>query len=163
MQILFIFKNGILMTKSVAKRRLNTLKELLAKSHASTQEDLVEELSKRNFEVTQSTISRDLRKLGAIKTLDQNSQTVYRLPEEVANNALFSSLSRGIMQSIQHNGALIVIHTAPGSASLVARQLDEKKPNGILGTLAGDDTVFVAPASIKKIDETVESIIAEFS
>jgi transcriptional regulator of arginine metabolism len=58
---------------------------------------------------------------------------------------------------------LIVINTTPGSASLVARQLDQTRPEGILGTIAGDDTIFVAPVSSRKIEQTVEAISALFS
>jgi transcriptional regulator of arginine metabolism len=56
-----------------------------------------------------------------------------------------------------------VINTTPGSASLVARQLDQTKPEGILGTIAGDDTIFVAPLSARKIEQTISAINALFT
>ena len=146
---------------SDSKTRLGALRELLSRGDASTQEELAEALHKRRFEVTQSTISRDLRKISAIKAIDSSGRTVYRLPEESSAEATASRYStglRGLMLDIQHNGAMIVIHTTPGSASLLARYLDQTKPNGILGTIAGDDTIFVAPASIKKIPETITAI-----
>ena len=64
--------------------RLQALRKLLVKEEASTQDELREELEKLDYEVNQSTISRDLRKLGAIKMLDTSGRTVYRLAEEMA-------------------------------------------------------------------------------
>ena len=147
---------------SASKTRLSALKDLLGEGDASTQEELADELYKRRFDVTQSTISRDLRKIGAIKAIDQSGRTVYRLPTDAssaeAQAANYSTGLRGLILDIQNNGAMIVIHTTPGSASLLARHLDQTKPAGILGTIAGDDTIFVAPATMKKIDETILAI-----
>ncbi len=147
---------------SASKTRLSALKELLGEGDASTQEELADELYKRRFDVTQSTISRDLRKIGAIKAIDQSGRTVYRLPTDAISAEIqaanYSTGLRGLLLDIQHNGAMIVIHTTPGSASLLARHLDQTKPAGILGTIAGDDTIFVAPATMKKIDETILAI-----
>ncbi len=147
---------------SVSKTRLSALKDLLSEGDASTQEELAIELYKRRFDVTQSTISRDLRKIGAVKAIDQSGRTVYRLPTEgnspESTAASYSTGLRGLMLDIQHNGAMIVIHTTPGSASLVARFLDQTKPAGILGTIAGDDTIFVAPASMKLAQDTIQAI-----
>ena len=147
---------------SISKTRLSALKDLLSEGDASTQEELAVELFKRRFDVTQSTISRDLRKIGAIKAIDQSGRTVYRLPTQEnsgeSSTASYSSGLRGHILDIQHNGALIVIHTTTGSASLVARFLDQTKPAGILGTIAGDDTIFVAPASTKRVAETIAAI-----
>jgi transcriptional regulator of arginine metabolism len=147
-----------------ARERLNTLRKLLAAGDLSTQEELAEELSGQKFRVTQSTISRDLRKLGAVKAQDPAGRTVYRLPDDVSMPAMINGNSfAGLLVNIQHNGSLIVINTTPGSASLVARQLDQTKPEGILGTIAGDDTIFVAPVSPRKIEQTIEAISALFS
>ncbi len=146
------------------RERLNTLRRLLAAGTLSTQEELVEELSEQKYRVTQSTISRDLRKLGAVKAQDPAGRTVYRLPDDIAMPAMISGNSfAGLLVNIQHNGSLIVINTTPGSASLVARQLDQTKPEGILGTIAGDDTIFVAPVSPRKIEQTIEAISSLFS
>ena len=150
--------------KSDSRERLNTLRKLLSNGDLSTQEELAVELSEQKFKVTQSTISRDLRKLGAVKAQDPAGRTVYRLPDDLSSPAMISGNSfAGLLVNIQHNGSLIVINTTPGSASLVARQLDQTRPEGILGTIAGDDTIFVAPVSSRKIEQTVEAISALFS
>jgi transcriptional regulator of arginine metabolism len=153
-------------SKTVADpaQRLNVLRRLLSEGEISTQEELVQELRSQKFVVTQSTISRDLRRLGAIKARDASRRIVYRLPEEFesAPAPMPTNGFKGLLTAVEDNGSLIVIHTTPGSASLVARQLDQMKSEGILGTIAGDDTIFVAPVSTRKIQELVERINAEF-
>ena len=143
------------------KSRLEALRELLNQGKLSTQDELREELEAQEFSVTQSTISRDLRRLGAVRAVDSNGQTVYRLSDEVAAPVPTTAL-RELVVEIATNEMMIVIHTTPGSASLIARHLDHYKPGGILGTLAGDDTIFVAPASVKNIRATIKAIEESF-
>jgi transcriptional regulator of arginine metabolism len=147
------------MALSESQQRLNLLRKLLLEGKTSTQDELVEELRRHKFLITQSTISRDLRRVGAIKTLDASGNTVYRLsgdaPTTIRNSA--NSL-KNLLIDIKHNGSLIVIHSAVGSANLIARHLDQVKPEGILGTIAGDDTIFVAPTSTSKINEIIKKI-----
>jgi transcriptional regulator of arginine metabolism len=124
----------------------------------STQDELREELVALAFTVTQSTVSRDLRHIGAVKTIDAKGQTVYRLPEEMISLRLPPTNLKDMVLDIQNNGAMIVLMTAPDCASLVARHLDLSKPFGMLGTIAGDDTIFVAPANLKNIPATIKAI-----
>jgi transcriptional regulator of arginine metabolism len=143
-----------------SRERIEALRDLLREGGLSTQEDLREKLEKSRFNVTQSTVSRDLRKIGAIKAFDAEGRTVYQLPEEFEPSiAPVGAGSLGeLVREIQSNGMMIVIHTTPGSASLVARHLDHFRPGGILGTLAGDDTIFVAPASMRSLRPTLKAI-----
>lgn len=143
------------------KNRLEILKKLLNQGIQRTQSDLQERLEKQGFKVNQSTISRDLRKLGAIRTTNSNGQSVYRLPDVKTVDVKTTALGDLILD-IKSNGSLIVIHTMPGSASLIARHLDQIRPGGILGTLAGDDTVFIAPASSRDSKATMKEIEACF-
>jgi transcriptional regulator of arginine metabolism len=139
--------------------RLQALRRLLVKEDASTQDELREELEKLDFEVNQSTISRDLRKLGAIKMIDTSGRTVYRLAEEMASVRAPTGGMGTLITDIEHNGFVIVVHTSPGSASLVARQIDQlRSDGGVLGTIAGDDTVFVCPRNVKEINTVVRRI-----
>lgn len=142
--------------------RLSALRKLLEDGELSTQEDLGEALRGQGFVVTQSTISRDLTRVSAVKTRDSSGRIVYRLSDDLAASLPLTDL-KGLMTSIEHNGNLIVIRTSPGSASLLARQLDQNRPEGILGTIAGDDTIFVAPASPQSILKTIQAIIEEFN
>ena len=145
------------MSPSIAER-LNHMRRLLGEGKNSTQEELRDSLEKAGFDVNQSTISRDLRKIGAIKAIDPKGRTIYKFSETVADKHLVAQSVWDLIKSIDHNGALIVISTTPGSASLVARHLDIVKPAGILGTIAGDDTIFVAPIKSKDIKQTIRTI-----
>lgn len=144
-------------------QRLNALRRLLEEGEASTQEDLVRELKSQKFAVTQSTISRDLSRLNAVKTRDSSGRIVYRLPDDIVALPPPVTDMKGLLVDIHHNESLIVIRTTPGSASLLARLLDTSRPEGILGTIAGDDTIFVAPSSERKISQTIAKIREEFS
>lgn len=144
------------MSSSDTRSRLQALRRLLEKEKASTQEELREELEKLDFEVNQSTVSRDLRRLGAIKMTD-GGRTTYRLSPTPPSSPFVETLADLVIQ-IRHNGAMIVMQTAPGSASLVARHIDQLRWPEILGTLAGDDTIFIAPASMKGIPALIRRI-----
>lgn len=149
------------MNSGDAKSRLDALRKLLGQGSLSTQEALREKLEKIGYRVTQSTISRDLRKLGTIKALDSTGQTVYRLSDGGLPPSKVASLA-DLVLDIRTNGVLLVIQTTIGSASLVARHLDQIRPGGILGTLAGDDTIFVALASGKESRSVIKEIEASF-
>lgn len=150
--------------KSDTQKRHELLRQLLREGVASTQEEICEALSQKKFDVTQSTVSRDLRRIGAIKTTNENNEIVYRMPEG-AREFLprMSHDLNGLVVDIQSNENIIVLHTTPGSASLVATHLDSLRQNmGILGTIAGDDAIFVVPASIKKIPSIIKKIKEKF-
>jgi transcriptional regulator of arginine metabolism len=145
-----------------SKQRQDLLRKLLAEGQLSTQEELADALRQHDFDITQSTISRDLRKIGVIKTVNEAGDTVYTLASNRAlRGPLPVSASLGhLLVDIRHNGAMIVMHTTVGSASLVAAHMDHQKIPGILGTIAGDDTIFVAPTSVLEIDATLKRIVA---
>jgi transcriptional regulator of arginine metabolism len=149
---------------NVGKTRLEALRKLLSQGKLTTQDELREELEARKFAVTQSTISRDLRRVGAVKAIDTNGRTVYRLSTDASpvRVPVATGSLRDLVKTIETNGSMIVIHTVSGSASLIAVHLDRVRPDYILGTLAGDDTIFIAPRSLKKIKETMTSIEKSF-
>ncbi len=136
---------------------LEALRKKLEAGNAGTQEELREALEKDGYDVVQSTVSRLLRKLSAVRAVEANGRIVYRLSESSQTPLITTSLSNLVLD-IASNGAMIVIHTPPGSASLVARHLDRVKPKGVLGTLAGDDTIFVAPTSVAQIKTTLKEL-----
>lgn len=138
--------------------RLNYIRKLLGEGKKSTQEELRDALEKAGHEVNQSTISRDLRKVGAVKVIDHHGVTTYKLSEnEVEKNVMGQSFI-ALIRNITHNGSMIVLSTTPGSASLIARHLDIIRPDGILGTIAGDDTIFIAPQKCGEIKKTISAI-----
>ncbi|OGT42804.1 MAG: arginine repressor [Gammaproteobacteria bacterium RIFCSPHIGHO2_12_FULL_37_34] len=132
------------------------IQNLLQKKMVRTQDEIREVLHKQGFDINQAMISRILHKLGAIK-MNEGEQIVYRLPTELIAITPKDQLKQLVL-NIAHNEALIVIQTSPGSAQLVARLLDQKNVSGILGTLAGDDTIFIAPDKIRHIDTLYQSI-----
>lgn len=145
-----------------AAQRLQTLKKLLQTGAASTQDELVSELKRQKFHVTQSTISRDLSRLNAVKARE-GGRIVYRLPEDAPAIATAAALPNhsNLVLDIRQNESLVIVITTPGSAPLVARLLDQSRFTDILGTLAGDDAIFVAPKSIRYVGRLAEKIRAE--
>lgn len=149
------------MAPSVSER-LNALKKLLESGKNSTQEEIRDMLEAKGHDVNQSTISRDLRKIGAIKGTDSKGRTVYRLSETSQETTFVAQSLSDLITNYSHNDSMIVIHTTPGSASLVARHLDMNRPGSILGTIAGDDTIFVAPSKDLTIKQTIAAIKDSF-
>jgi len=144
--------------------RLAVLRQLIREGEASTQEELSESLRKKRFDVTQSTVSRDLRRIGAIKATNAEGEIVYHLPEDHRPmHASFNLDLTGLVLEVEYNESLVVVHTTPGAASLLAARMDGlREPLGILGTVSGDDTIFVAPQSTKKLAALVKKIKEEF-
>lgn len=137
---------------------LAALSEILRKGSASTQQEICEALAAQGFSINQSKISRLLHKLAAIKFKDPQGQTGYRLPKELAPPPTQTPLTQLILK-IAANEHLVIIQTSPGSASLIARMLDyQNSESEILATLAGDDTIFVAPKSVKRIQHTLNEV-----
>jgi len=137
---------------------LEAIKQLIHTGTVATQEDLVSQLGDLGYEVNQSKISRSLRKLMVMKVKNDQGQTVYALPKEPIPPSTQSPLSQLVLD-ITANESLIVVRTSPGSASLLARLLDyHQEKSQILGTLAGDDTIFIAPKSIKNIAQALQEV-----
>ena len=143
-----------------SSQRLVALRRLLVKGKLSTQEELRRQLTEQSFQVTQSTVSRDLRRLGAIRAVSPEGQVAYKLPAETAPLTSGNGHLSDMIVDVRHNGAMIVISTSPGSASLVARHIDLTCVDIVLGTVAGDDAVFVAPTSVRNIADICEQLIS---
>lgn len=147
--------------RSVATSRLGLLEDLrilLAEGKVTTQEDICDTLNSLGHTVNQSKVSRLLRKIGAVKSNNEQGQIVYRLPREPAPPTIYSELSSLIIDVVA-NEVTIIVYTSPGAAQVVARILDfHKNALQILATIAGDDSIFIAPNSIKTIQESVKAI-----
>lgn len=140
---------------------LNDLKQLLLKEAAATQDNLRRELERQGYTVNQPKISRLLKKLNAVKYKNSQGEMVYCLPHDVAPPSIEASIY-DLVLSVSNNEVMVVIKTSPGSAGLVARILDNKLEH-TLGTIAGDDTIFITPTSIKNIEiltTTVKQLLA---
>jgi transcriptional regulator of arginine metabolism len=126
-----------------ARRR--AIARLLRGSPVSTQEELRQRLAKQGFEATQATLSRDLAQLGARRVLRPSGGTVYALDGLPAPEQVTPELTQLVLD-VNCNDSLVVVLTRPGAASAIARAIDEAQLPEMLATLAGDDTIFVAPA-----------------
>jgi transcriptional regulator of arginine metabolism len=138
---------------SEARARRKLIKELVGAGPIATQEELRAVLAERGHDVTQATLSRDLAQLGA-----RRAAHGYELPDAPA------PILPELVRSVDDNGTLVVIHTAPGAAHVVASALDRAKPIEILGTIAGDDAIFVAPArgvAANRLAKRVREIVAK--
>lgn len=138
---------------------LKAFKDLLKKESFSSQSEIVQALQENGFEnINQSKVSRMLSKFGAVRTRNAKQEMVYCLPAELGVPNTSSPL-KNLVIDLDHNGSLVVIRTSPGAAQLIARLLDSiGKAEGILGTIAGDDTIFIAPAKVSNIDHTLATI-----
>jgi len=141
-----------------SKRRaemIDALRELLSAGFEGTQEEICAELANQGFEVNQSTVSRALRKIGAVKSLDRG-HVAYKL--DASRRAAFAGSLRDLVLTMEFNETLIVMRTVPGSAAFVGEYLDRAGLSTVLGTVAGDDALFVAPKSVSGIQSTVEEL-----
>jgi transcriptional regulator of arginine metabolism len=128
--------------------RYSAIKRIVVGGEIVGQEELLDRLIEEGFEVTQATLSRDLKALGIGKALGKNGQYVYSLPDpeylSTFRERLKADILRGFL-SLDFSGALGVIKTHPGHAGPVAFALDNFGIDEILGTVAGDDTIIVVP------------------
>ena len=131
------------------RNRLQVISEILRSKVVDSQEELLKLLIERQCDVTQATLSRDLKLLKVAKTPLSNGLYKYVLP--VYNKPLAvqptanPTISYGAVLSIEFSGQLAVVKTKPGYASAIAWDIDNKATDEVLGTIAGDDTILVIP------------------
>jgi transcriptional regulator of arginine metabolism len=127
--------------------RRRTLHRLLTGTSAGSQTELARLLTEAGFPVTQATVSRDLAVIGAVKVEAEDGREVYR--PAAASQLAPGPAGRAVATyalSITGSGNLVVIKTRPGAASVVAGSIDAAAIGGVIGTVAGDDTVLVVAA-----------------
>ncbi len=112
--------------------------KLIRANKISTQEELAQGLKKLGIQTTQVTLSRDIREMRLVKTVDGYAESA---PEE--SGPQFSTLASEFLLDVRAAQNLVVLHTAPGHANSVAVALDNEEWPEIVGTLAGDDTILV--------------------
>ena len=134
---------------------MGVLRETLLNERPNTQEAIQELLKARGFDINQSSVSRAMKKLGVFKAQDSEGKSIYQLPHQGPMDFQNVSWSH-FVRSIESNEQMIVIKTNPGSASYIARFLDGNYPSEIIGTLAGDDAIFIAPRSTQKIPAMID-------
>lgn len=133
----------------VMKRlRQQQIRDLLGARHISTQQELAAALRERGFRATQATVSRDVAEMGLIK-MSRNGSRAYALPPrsgvpETSGDERLALLLRDLPIDIRSAGLMLVIRAVPGSAHAIAAALDRTGWPEVAGSIAGDDTVFVA-------------------
>ncbi len=123
------------------------IKEIIAAKAIPSQDELRRQLKKRGHSVTQATLSRDLQELGVGRITD-GQELKYVLPQQTDHSRLRPLVAREVV-SIAANESVIVVRTLPGAANTVGEYLDVLNHRGIIGTVAGDNTLLVIPHSEK--------------
>lgn len=121
------------------------IRELITENEIETQEELVEELKALGYNVTQATVSRDIKELHLVKVPSANKKYTYSLPADQRFNPL-AKLKRLIMDAfvnIDHTGHFIILKTLPGNAQAMGVLIDNLSWTEIMGTICGDDTCLI--------------------
>jgi len=128
-------------------QRQHRIAKLLEAGPVSNQAQLVELLAGEGVSATQTTVSRDLEELGAIKVRIPGGETAYALPDLPTQQIAPSEHLRRILGEwvveVSRSGTLVLLRTPPGCAHVVASAIDRSAFPGVLGTVAGDDTILV--------------------
>ena len=126
-----------------ADRRRGAVARLLRERRIGTQEELLAALAREGFRATQATLSRDLARLGA-RRVARPEGAHYEVEGPAPAEGRLAV--RGLVHAVDANASLAVVRTAAGAAQAVARAIDDARLPEALGCIAGDDTIFVAPA-----------------
>jgi len=130
------------------------IKEIIAHKSIATQDGLCRALKNAGFDITQATLSRDMKELG-IARINTETGARYVLHPEIEERRLQSFIGYEI-EEIDANESLIVVKTLPGRAQGVAEIIDGLHSPDILGTIAGDNTIFITPKSSRRIHHIVK-------
>ena len=142
--------------------RLDAIKRIIRERSVGTQEELGKMLHGEGFHVTQGTLSRDLALLGALRVARQ-SGTIYELGPEPEPVQRLRALSELVL-FISDNEAMAVVRTQPGAANAVARAIDLARIPECLGSIAGDDTIFLTPvrgAGARRLSNALRGLLGE--
>lgn len=140
--------------------RHSMILDIIAHNNIETQEELAEQLQKRGVNVTQATVSRDIKELRLLKVLSENGGYKYataEYAEQGISERFIRIFSESVLSMATANN-LIVIKTLTASANAAAEAIDSLKWPEILGTLAGDNTILV----IVQSDDDVEAVLNRF-
>ncbi len=139
--------------------RQRKILEIIEKYDVETQEELAEFLKRAGIEITQATISRDIKELRLVKVLTKNGTYKYAVVDDRLEGTTdrLITIFRNSVISLDIAGHIVVLKTLPGAAQVCGSAIDSLKLNGVVGTLAGDDTVFVAVGNDKDIDLIVKT------
>ena len=144
--------------------RLELLKMLISSRQMGSQDEVLQALSQEGIKITQATLSRDMKQLKVAKAATVNGTYIYVLPNETMYKRVHGSQLASEMlripgfQSINFSGNIGVIKTRPGYASSIAYNIDNSDIPEILGTIAGDDTIFIVVRQGSTSQEVIDSL-----
>lgn len=143
------------------RQRREAIRRLIRTRLVSTQEELRSLLAEEGFDVTQATLSRDLARLGAKRVALPSGGTAYEVDGVVAveGDEALRAVANSVLM-VDETDALVVVHTPPGAAPAVGLALDNSRLAGVAGTVAGDDTIFIAPKKGSSPEELAETLRA---
>lgn len=148
----------------VKTNRLEALRLIISSQQLGSQDELLNALQNEGFKLTQATLSRDLKQLKVAKAASMSGNYVYVLPNETMYKRVSTPNSiREMMRvpgfiSINFSGNMGIIKTRPGYASSIAWNIDNSDVPEILGTIAGDDTIFIVIKEGVKHQQVVEAL-----
>lgn len=148
----------------VKNSRMEALKMLISSKELGSQEEVLQALEKEGFKLTQATLSRDLKQLKVAKAASMNGKYVYVLPNDTMYKRITKPRSATEMLkssgfiSINFSGNMGVIKTRPGYASSIAYNIDNNETPNIIGTIAGDDTIFIVLKESASRDQVLDEL-----
>ena len=144
--------------------RLEAIRLIISSKEMGSQEELLDALQREGFQLTQATLSRDLKQLKVAKAATMSGNYVYVLPNDTMYKRMSTPASvREMMQipgfmSIQFSGNMGVIKTRPGYASAIAWNIDRSDIPQVIGTIAGDDCIFIVIKEGCSKQEVIEAL-----
>ena len=140
--------------------RQTAIRRLVQESHLSTQADVAEALRREGFDAVQATVSRDIAQLGLVKVRNGDGKLIYALPgaADLRRRGQLAAALRSWALGMTPSGPLLVIQTPRGFAAALADAIDEAALPEVAGTVAGDNTIFVAVRNGGRAAELAEQL-----
>ncbi|MGL4761513.1 MAG: arginine repressor [Sarcina sp.] len=141
-------------------KRHSKIIEIINQKAIETQEDLAQELKDCGFDVTQATVSRDIKSLKLIKTQDSRGKYKYSIIKSETNDIVnkLKSILKNTVDNVECINNIVVVKTLAGAANVAAEAIDSLALGEIAGTIAGDNTIFILLRDNNKANELVTSI-----
>ena len=149
---------------SKRSERFMAIRKIINEQPITTQEQLINALFAMGFDVTQATVSRDIKELGLVKTIGSNGMSHYVFPENLALSASrrrYYTIIRESVLTVQTAGNLVVVKCHSGMGNAACESLDAVLTEHVVGTIAGDNTIFIAvdnPQAAEFIMEEIQRI-----
>lgn len=141
------------------KNRHKIIKEVILSNEISSQEALLNILTDKGIDITQATLSRDIKELKIVKVPSVSGNYIYQFSDAFVNMGEDTTpLSNFGFVSIEFSGQLAVIKTRPGYAMAIAGEIDNKANDTVLGTVAGDDTILIIPREGMRREDILSSL-----